>query len=128
MGKLKINQHMISPDMADALTKLCPFGAISYEKGEANISSACKMCKLCVRKSEGIIEYVEDTVKEIDKDLWKGICVYADVQADSIHKVTFELCGKARELAAVTGHPVYALLIGHKVEAHAKTLLKYGVD
>ncbi len=128
MGKLKINQHMITPDMAGALVKLCPFGAISYENGEASISSGCKMCKLCVRKSEGVVEYVEDTVKEIDKALWRGICVYADASSDGIHRVTYELCGKAKELSLVTGHPVYALLIGHGMSENAETLLKYGVD
>ena len=41
MGQLKINQHMITPQTADGLIKLCPFGAISYENGKASISSAC---------------------------------------------------------------------------------------
>ena len=127
MGKLVINTHLVTPDKAEALVKLCPFDAISYADGVLDISSGCKMCKMCVRKGQGLVDFLEET-KEIDKQQWKGICVYADCTGGKIHRVTFELCGKARELAAVTGHPVYALVIGHHVEACAKTLQHYGVD
>ena len=127
MGKFVINKNLVTQEKAESLIKLCPFNAISYTDGNLDISSACKMCKMCVRKGEGVIEFVEDA-KEIDKSLWKGICVYADCTGGKIHRVTFELCGKAKELAQVTGHPVYVILIGHNVEANAAELLKYGVD
>ena len=42
--------------------------------------------------------------------------------------MTLELCGKARELARVTGDPVYAILIGHALDESAEKLLHYGVD
>jgi electron transfer flavoprotein alpha subunit len=127
MGKLVINSHLVTPEKAVKLTEICPFNAISYENGKLDISSACKMCKMCVRKGQGLVDFVEDT-KEIDKSLWTGICVYADCSGGKIHRVTFELCGKARELAQVTGHPVYALVIGHQVRDCAETLRHYGVD
>ena len=127
MGKLVINHHLITPEKAELLVSLCPFGAISYENSQVDISSACKMCKMCVRKGQGTVDFVEETT-EIDKSLWKGVCVYADCTGGVIHRVTFELCGKARELAAVTGHPVYALVIGHNTQACAEQLLHYGVD
>jgi len=127
MGKLIVNTNLLTPEKAEALIQLCPFGAISYTDGVLDISSGCKMCKMCVRKGQGVVEFVEE-VTAIDKSLWKGICVYADCTGGNIHRVTFELCGKARELAAVTGHPVYALVIGHKVNDCAKKLLHYGVD
>ncbi len=128
MGKLVIHQNLVTPEKAEALVKICPFGAISYTGGAVEISSACKMCKLCVRKGNGLVDYVEEEVVGIDKSLWKGICVYADCSGEQIHRVTYELCGKARELAKVTGHPVYALLIGHEIEKNANRLLHYGVD
>lgn len=127
MGKLVINQSLVSPLVAEAIIQMCPFGAISFQNGQLDISSACKLCKMCVRKGGGVITFEEDA-KEIDKSLWRGICVYADHTAGKLHRVTLELCGKARELAAVTGHPVYALLIGSDVGACAQTLLHYGVD
>ena len=127
MGKLVINTNLVTPEKAQALIELCPFNAISYENGTLDISSGCKMCKMCVRKGQGLVDFVEE-VTAIDKSLWKGICVYADCTGGNIHRVTFELCGKAKELAAVTGHPVYALVIGHNVGDCAKKLLHYGVD
>ena len=127
MGKLVINHSRVTPEKANALVSLCPFGAISYSGGKLDISSGCKMCKMCVRKGQGLVDFVEES-KEIDKSLWKGICVYADCDRGSIHRVTFELCGKARELASVTGHPVYALVIGHNTAACAEELRHYGVD
>lgn len=127
MGKLVINHHLVTPEKAESLLSACPFGAISYENGKLDISSGCKMCKMCVRKGGGLVEFVEET-KGIDKSQWEGICVYADCFGGKLHRVTFELCGKAKELAAVTGQPVYALLIGHKVADCAETLRHYGVD
>lgn len=128
MGKLVINKNLITPEKAQKLIALCPFNAISYQNDTLEISSACKMCKLCVKKGGGVINYVEEKINEIDKSEWKGICVYADFTDGNIHRVTYELCGKAKELAEVTHHPVYALLIGHNTEDAANKLLHYGVD
>ena len=128
MSKLVVNQKAVTPENAESTVKLCPFGAISYNNGVLEISSACKMCKMCVRKSGGIIEYVEEGAKDIDKSLWRGICVYADCSGGQIHRVTYELCGKAKKLASVTGHPVYAVMIGYDIGNCAQRLLHYGVD
>ena len=127
MGKLVINHNLVTPENAQTLVDICPFGAISYEEGKLDISSGCKMCKMCVRKGQGLVEFHEE-VQAIDKSLWNGVCVYADCAGGKIHRVTFELCGKAKELAQVTGHPVYALVIGHNTAENAQQLLHYGVD
>ena len=129
MGRLVINRNLITPDKARELESVCPFGAISYEDGKLDISAACKMCKLCTKKSD-VIEYREDDAKktDIDKSEWRGICVYADHNGDNIHRVTYELIAKARELAKVIDHPVYALLIGSDTDKCAEKLLHYGVD
>ena len=129
MGKLVIHQNAVTSENGAALEALCPFGAIRYADGALDVSAACKMCKLCVRKSGGVITYEEETAASAaDKSLWRGVCVYADMSRGSLHRVTLELCGKARDLADVTGDPVYALLIGHGVEKSAERLLHYGVD
>ena len=129
MGRLNINQNRVTAENAESIKKLCPFGAIGYDDGKLNISAACKMCKLCTKKSDGIIEYVEEEAAvTVDKSLWRGVCVFANVEGDKIHRVTYELCGKAQELASVTGHPVYSIMIGHNLEKQAEELLRYGVD
>ncbi len=127
MGKIVINHSKVTPENVQNLISLCPFGAITYEDGKLDISSGCKMCKMCTRHFPEVMEFMEDT-KEIDKSLWKGICVYADCTGGNIHRVTFELCGKAKELAQVTAQSVYALVIGHNTDRCAKQLLHYGVD
>ena len=127
MGKLIINHHLITAENVKPLLDICPFGAISYTDGKVDISSACKMCKMCVRKSGGLVEFEEEK-HELNKSLWKGICVYADCTGGNIHRVTFELIGKAKELARVTGHPVWVLAIGSNLRTCAEKLRHYGVD
>ena len=128
MGNLIINESALSANKAEELVKICPFGAISYNDGKLSISSACKMCKMCVKNSAGAIEYKEEEKKSVDKSQWNGICVYADHSKGKLHRVTYELCAKARELAEVIGHKVYALVIGKDTQKAAERLLHYGVD
>jgi len=128
MGKLAINKEKITPEAAEALIKICPFGAISYNGGELDISSACKMCKMCVKKGNGAISYEEEEKPTVDKSKWNGVCVYVDHHEGKIHRVTYELIGKAKELASVICHEVYALMIGSNVKGAAENLLHYGVD
>jgi len=126
---LKINHELINNDVANVLVNLCPFKAISYNNFKLEINAACKMCKMCVRQGPtGAITFEEDKVETINKDEYKGICVYVDYEFGSIHNVTFELIGKAKQLAKVINHPVYALLIGHDTDEASKQLLEYGVD
>lgn len=127
MGTLIINHNLVNEEKAKSLVSVCPFGAISYD-GKLDISSACKMCKMCVKKSDGIITYQEDIKVTIDKELWKGICVYVDHLAGRIHRVTYELIGKAIELSKVTKQPVYALIIGSDLDESVEKLQHYGVD
>lgn len=128
MGKLVIKNELVTKEKAENLIKVCPFNAIFYENDKLDISSACKMCKLCVKKGEGLVEYVEEETKTVDKSQWTGICVYVDHEGENIHRVTYELLGKANELKKVTGHPVYALVIGYKMGDSVEKLLHYGVD
>jgi len=128
MGKLLIHQEKVTPEKAEKLVGICPFGAISYENEKLEVSSACKVCKICTKQSDGLIEYVEEVKNTVDKSLWKGICVYVDHCGGKIHRVTYELCGKAKELSKVTNHPVFALVIGCHLGMEIEKLLHYGVD
>ena len=126
---LKINQELVNDETGKILVDLCPFKAISYENGKLDINAGCKLCKMCVRSGpQGVVTFVEDEVKTVNKDEYKGICVYADSDHGKIHPVSFELIGKAKDLASVINHPVYALLIGNNCDENAKELLEYGVD
>lgn len=129
MAELKINQSVIDAAAGEQLVKICPFSAISYD-GELHINSACKMCRLCVKKGpKGAVEYIEDTEKPtVDKSAWNGIAVFADCADGGVHPVTFELIGKAEELAKVTGHPIYAVLFCNGDNGLSDRLLESGVD
>jgi electron transfer flavoprotein alpha subunit len=127
MAKLVINQGLVGN--INEMISLCPFGAMEDKNGELQINSACKMCKICVKKGpKGAVEYVEEAVEAIDKSQWKGIAVYVDHTDGIIHPVTFELIGKAKELAAKINHPVYAVIMGSNIEKQAHELLHYNVD
>ncbi len=127
MAKLVVNQEKISN--IEELIKICPFGALENNNGIVEINGACKMCKLCVKKGpKGAVEYIEEEIKEIDKSLWNGIGIYVDHVDGEIHPVTYELIGKARELAGKINQPVYAVFIGSNISIKAQELLHYGVD
>lgn len=127
MAKLVINQSMVGN--VQNMISLCPFQAMEDRNGELYINSACKMCKICVKKGpKGAVEYIEEDVIAIDKDSWKGIAVYVDHIDGVIHPVTYELIGKAKELADKVKHPVYAVMMGKDIMNQARELLHYSVD
>lgn len=128
MAKLVIHQDKI-PDIREML-KICPFGAMEEQDGKLVINAGCKMCRLCVKKGpKGAVEYVEDVKQpQINKDEWKGIAVYVDHVDGVIHPVTYELLGKAKEMAQVTGQEVYALFMGYNIREKSQELLHYGTD
>ena len=128
MAELRIHQEQLDEDGIRQLIDICPFGAISCRDGKVEIDSGCRMCRLCVKKGPGgAVEYMETQEPGINKDEWRAVAVYVEYNGKAVHPVTFELIGKARELAAVTGHPVYALFMGDRVGEKAEELLAYGV-
>jgi electron transfer flavoprotein alpha subunit len=127
MAKLVVNQSKVGN--IEEMISICPFGALEEKNGELQINGACKMCKLCVKKGpKGAIEYVEEEKVTIDKSLWKGIAVYVDHIDGAIHPVTYELIGKARELADKINHPVYAIMMGSNISEQCHEILHYNVD
>ena len=127
MAKLIIHQDKIIDRYA--FLSLCPFGALEYAGGSIHAGAGCRMCGLCVRKGPpGAAEIQQDETPRLDKSAWHGIAVYADQTEGEIHPVTCELIGKARELAAVIGQPVYVLLIGSGMDEAAQRLRRYGAD
>ena len=74
------------------------------------------------------MEYIEEEVVKIDKSKWNGVAVYVDHVDGDIHPVTFELIGKARELANKVNQKVYCIFIGSNIKEKAEELLHYGVD
>lgn len=130
MGYLKVNQEKVTDDIADKLLKICPFQAIERSDDKIVITAGCKMCKICVNKGPiGVIEYIEEHVKsKINKNEWNGIAVFVELLNNSIHPVTFELIGKAKELAKEINHKIYAVIIGYQTDKKVEELKHYGID
>ena len=127
MGKLIVHQDKVQD--ISATIKICPFGAMENKHGKIEINSACRLCKMCVRKGNGIFEFVEsETFATIDKSAWRGIAVYVDHVDGKIHPVTFELIGKAKQLAAKINQPVFAIFLGENINSQAQEILHYGVN
>jgi electron transfer flavoprotein alpha subunit len=110
------------------LIDICPFAAIEEENGVLTINAACTMCKVCVNSTPGWVELVHSVEKGTDKSLWRGIAVHVEHELGRVQPVTYELLGKARELADKVGFPVYAVLIGANIADAAQELLFYGPD
>ncbi len=114
----------------EEFSKICPFGAIEKNGDKVEATAACKMCRICVKKSKnGEVEFVEDEVKtEVDLSEYKDVCVLVDQTDGEIHPVTFELIGKGRELADKAGQRLVCLMLGENVAPLASELLHYPVD
>lgn len=132
MKKLVIDQSKVTSEVANELINICPFGAIEYRDNKLVVNAACKTCGICAKRGpKGIMSIVEEASgPTINKDEWKGVAVYIELELDNVHPVSYELIGKARELASVINHPVYAVLITspEKVEKYKDEILSYGVD
>ncbi len=129
MGYIKINQENVTKAIADKLIQICPFNAFEYENTNLSINAACKVCKICIKNGPlGVCEFIDEPTQKIDKSLYKGITVYIQQRLNKAHPVSWELIGKAKELAKKTNEPVYAIVIGNKIEEIAKEALAFGVD
>ncbi|MEA1987093.1 MAG: FAD-binding protein [Candidatus Marinimicrobia bacterium] len=126
MAYIKVNQQNVK-SKKEAI-EICPFNAIESQNDKIVINSACKMCKICINQMPEIYEFVEGKKIILNKDEWKGIVVYVDHVEGNIHPVTYELIGKAKQLAKKINHPVYCLFIGSDIREKADDLLHYGVD
>lgn len=117
---------------------ICPFGAILVQDGKIDISDDCRMCLQCVKQCpQGALSAPEMKagVKKGAGDLsikplsdYKGVMVFAEFNGGRFSPVTFELIGKARELAGKIGQNVLAVAAGTWVTGPSKELLDYGVD
>jgi len=104
----------------------CPFGAIDMVDGVAVINEACRAGGECVSVCPVSIIFMRETEAKAMEG--KGVMVYAEMSEEGLHKVSFELLGKARELAAQLKEPVYCVLVGSGVEEAAKELIERGAN
>lgn len=64
----------------------------------------------------------------IDISEYKGIWTYVEITPSGVHEVSYQLIGKARELADELGTYVGAVIIGYDIEKYAREPIYYGAD
>ncbi|MBN1278001.1 MAG: electron transfer flavoprotein subunit alpha [Deltaproteobacteria bacterium] len=109
--------------------KACPYGAIELKDGKASILDRCTSCGACldVCREKAIKTDVKQRAIPDFSDR-KGIWVFAEQRYGTLSKVSFELLGKAQELAETLNQDVSALLLGNQVSHLSEILIKYGAQ
>jgi electron transfer flavoprotein alpha subunit len=105
----------------------CPFGAIEMKDGVASITEVCRACGQCIDACPQSVIIMSEAEK-LDTSSWKGVMIFGELLEGEVHKVSYELIGKAKELAAQLNEPVYAVVLGSNVDGAAQKLLERGVD
>ncbi len=108
----------------------CLFGAIEVKDGKAVVGEGCTLCGACAEACKFEAVVVERPVVD-QADLaagHKGIFVFAEQRRGALSDCALELLGEGARLAARTGDPLAAVLLGHDVEPLGRTLIEYGAD
>jgi electron transfer flavoprotein alpha subunit len=108
--------------------KACPFGAIKIINQVAVIGDECTLCGACVQVCKACAIEIERKEKDIDFSRYKDIWVFVEIKDGKVRNVTYELLGKARQLADELGEKVCAILLGKDVKELCKDLSAYGAD
>lgn len=128
MARILVDNRNVTKEKGEKAPSICPFSAIEWDGEKVSINSNCRICKICVRKEPTIFSLEQDQVVQIDKSKWVGVSVFIEHNQGKIHPVSLELIGKAKELAKVVNHPVYAVIFTDNIDRYADELLSYGVD
>jgi electron transfer flavoprotein alpha subunit/NAD-dependent dihydropyrimidine dehydrogenase PreA subunit len=108
---------------------ICPFGAIDFneETEKASINDKCTSCGVCVPAcpSEAIFTDIRIVT---DLSEYKDVWVFAEHRDGKLAKVGLQLLGCAHGLAKEVGQRTCAVLLGHKVDKMAKTLIEHGAE
>jgi len=110
-----------------ACVSVCPFGAIEMRDGKAYITEACRACGQCVDVCPVSAIIMRET-EAVETKKGEGVMVFAEMSQEELHKVSYELLGKAQELAAQLSEPVYAVVVGSGLNTAAEELINRGAD
>jgi len=95
----------------------CPFGAIKIVDKLAIIGDECTLCGACVQVcNTEAITIQRKKVGNIDFSQFRDIWIIAEIKNNKIRNVSFELLGKAIELADELKQDPCVVLIGNNVK------------
>lgn len=110
--------------------KACPFAAIIIKDKKAAIDlSKCNLCGACKDACKfDAIAIFKPQIAKADFSAYKDVWVFVETEREKISSVSYELLGKARELANDLHSKVVAVFLGHNIQEKAQTLIHRGAD
>jgi len=97
--------------------KACPFGAITIVEKIAVIGDECTLCGACVEQCNlKAISIQRKKLKDVDLSNYQDVWIIVEIKDGNVRKVSFELLGKAIELADELKQDPCVLLIGNNVK------------
>lgn len=105
----------------------CPFGAIKIVDKFAIIGDECTLCGACIQACNlGAITIERKKVGDLDFSQFRDVWIIAEIKNNKIRKVSFELLGKAIELADELKQDPCVVLIGDNIKIFAEEFSKRG--
>jgi electron transfer flavoprotein alpha subunit len=113
-----------------ACIPVCPYNAMTPDATEFPVIDlqVCALCGACVNVCPSDAIAIEQAGKGLALEAFKDVWVMAETTDTGFQSVTFELLGKARELAADLGQKVVAILFGSGIKDRANALIAAGAD
>jgi len=112
--------------------KACPFDAIRIMDKKAVLDlNKCNLCGACVPACKLKAILLEKTVSTCilpDIKSYKGIWVFVEQKKGKVQSVSYELLGKAKDLAGKLNCQVSGVLIGHNLDDQLDELIWRGAD
>ncbi|MFX0075745.1 MAG: FAD-binding protein [Candidatus Hermodarchaeota archaeon] len=109
--------------------KACPFGAIKIVDKIAIIGDECTLCGACVDQCNvAAIIIQRKKIEEVDLSKYQDVWIVAEIKDGNVRNVSFELLGKAKELAKELNQKTCVLLLGDNVKRFSQDFSKRGAN
>jgi electron transfer flavoprotein alpha subunit len=112
--------------------KVCPFDAIRIMDKKALLDlNKCNLCGACVPACKFkaiLLEKAPSVCATVNIKDYKGIWVFIEQKNGKVQSISYELLGKAQELAKKLDCQVSGVLIGHNLSDQLDELIWQGAD
>ncbi|MFX0209498.1 MAG: FAD-binding protein [Candidatus Hodarchaeota archaeon] len=109
--------------------KGCPFRAITIVDKTAVIGDECTLCGACVDQCNlGAITIQRKKIEEVDLSKYQDVWIVAEIKDNKVRNVSFELLGKAIELADELKQKTCVLLLGDNVKRFSQDFSNRGAN